>query len=85
MYAAVLIRRVSVLGEIYVIGTHDVPLWGTPNDCFFLVCVCVWGGGGGGEGGLQPLSRIFHFNIELIVHQRCAKTGEPGKEPPDHP
>ena len=33
--------------------------------------------------GFTALSRILHF--EPIVHQRWAKTGEPGKKPPNHP
>ena len=32
--------------------------------------------------GFTALSRIFHL-YETIVHQRWAKTGEPGKKPPD--
>ena len=35
------------------------------------------GGGGGGTRGLRPFQEYFTY-IELIVHQRWAKTGEPG-------
>ena len=56
---------------------------------FFLFFFCVFflrgggGGGGGGEGGwgvgeVTALSRIFHL-YRPIVHQRWAKTGEPGE------
>ena len=41
-------------------------------------------GGGGGGGGLRPFQEYFTY-IEPIVHQRWAKTGEPGEKPPDHP
>ena len=33
---------------------------------------------------LQPFQEYF-TNIEPIVHQSWAKTGEPGEKPPDHP
>ena len=33
---------------------------------------------------LRPFQEYFTY-IEPIVHQRWAKTGEPGEKPPDHP
>ena len=33
---------------------------------------------------LRPFKEYFTY-IELIVHQRWVKTGEPGEKPPDHP
>ena len=54
---------------------------------FVCVCVCVCGGGGGGGGkgcGLWPFQEYF-THIEPIVHQRWAKTREPGEKPPEHP
>ena len=34
--------------------------------------------------GFTALQEYFTY-IELGVHQRWAKTGEPGEKPPDHP
>ena len=39
--------------------------------------------GGGGEGVYGPFKNISH--IEPTVHQKWAKTGEPGEKPPGHP
>ena len=33
---------------------------------------------------LRPFQEYFTY-IEPIVHQRWAKTGEPGEKSPDHP
>ena len=33
---------------------------------------------------LQPFQEYFTY-INPIIHQRWAKTGEPGEKPPDHP
>ena len=44
----------------------------------------VRGGGGGAGVELRPFQEYFTY-IETTVHQRWAKTGEPGEKPPDHP
>ena len=59
-------------------GKLSLTLWkGGFFYCFFFFFFFC-----GGGGGVTALSRIFH--IELIVHQRWAKTGEPGGKPLDH-
>ena len=40
--------------------------------CFFFIRV------------LWPFQEYF-TNMEPIIHERWANTGEPGKKPPDHP
>ena len=51
----------------------------------YLYGKCVVSVKGGEEGaGLRPFQKYFTY-IEPIVHQRWAKTGEPGEKPPDHP
>ena len=59
---------------------------------FFFFFFFFFGGGGGGEWGWgfgyfkNIHLYITHYTyIEPIVHQRWAKTGEPGEKPPDHP
>ena len=42
---------------------------------FFLFFIFIW--------VLRPFQEYFTY-IEPIVHQRWAKTGEPGEKPPDH-
>ena len=49
-----------------------IKLWMKQTDFFFLVWV------------LWPFQEHFTY-IKSIIHQRWAKTGEPGEKPPDHP
>ena len=51
---------------------HDVLIF------FFLFIYFFFWGGGGGGAVYDPFKNISLNYIELIVHQRWVKTGEPG-------
>ena len=46
-----------------------------PDKVFFFFFFFIW--------VLWPFQEYFTY-IEPIIHQRWAKTGEPGEKPPDH-
>ena len=67
----------TVRGVMLARGTHCLYIYvyilRVKNDYFFFFFFV-----------LRPFQEYFIY-IELIVHQRWAKTGEPGENPLDHP
>ena len=50
--------------------------WNSSGECVYLFFFF--------DLGFTDFQEYFTY-IEPIVHQRWAKTGEPGEKPPDHP